>query len=86
MARAFRCAGGTDQHSRGLPRVSRWRQWAQLQHSVSLEVNQLDVPEISCYSCKHRAALIVHLDIREPAIARQWAQLQRSASRTTVVA
>jgi hypothetical protein len=36
--------------------------------------------------CKHRAALIAHLDIREPALRRQWAQLQRPAEGRKVVA
>ncbi len=36
--------------------------------------------------CKHRAALIFHLDVREPALRRQWAAAERSVSRKGVAA
>jgi hypothetical protein len=36
--------------------------------------------------CKHRAALIFHLDVREPALRRQWAAAERSVSRKAVAA
>ena len=37
---------------------------------------------VSGQPCKHRATLILHLDIRQPAIAKQWQKLRigRSAS------
>ncbi len=37
-------------------------------------------------ACKHRARLIAHLDIREPALRRQWAAAERSVSRKAVAA
>ncbi len=30
--------------------------------------------------CKHRAALIFHLDVREPALRRQWAAAQKAVA------
>ncbi len=36
--------------------------------------------------CKHRARLIAYLDIREPALRRQWAAAERSVSRKLVAA
>jgi hypothetical protein len=36
--------------------------------------------------CKHRAALIAHLDIREPHVRREWAQLNRERPARQAVA
>ncbi len=37
-------------------------------------------------ACKHRAQLIVYLDVREPALRRQWAAAERNVSRKAAAA
>jgi hypothetical protein len=48
--------------------------YAVSRHSCSCKAGQLGTP------CKHRAALFVALYIREPAIARQWAEARKVAA------